>query len=120
MLFTWEDNAIVRERLREKIRPNSMIFTVPLENGYPAPVRLWLPPGLDINDTNTTYPMIYYVYSGPNTNTVFDTFTVGKYVLKCFFFHICLTIQFFLKLRVLFVRLFLVFDDKPQYNLYVG
>ncbi|KPJ11944.1 Venom dipeptidyl peptidase 4 [Papilio machaon] len=79
VLFTWEDNAIVRERLREKIRPNSMIFTVPLQNGYPAPVRLWLPPGLDVNDTNTKYPMVYYVYSGPNTNTVFDSFTVGYF-----------------------------------------
>ncbi|XP_026324416.1 uncharacterized protein LOC113233504 [Hyposmocoma kahamanoa] len=73
----WEDNAIVRERLVGKTRPGSMIFTVPLQNGFPAPVRLHLPPGLDFSDTNTKYPLVFYVYSGPNTNTVFDTFTVG-------------------------------------------
>ncbi|CAG5056646.1 unnamed protein product [Parnassius apollo] len=77
ILKTWEDNAVVRARLEDKIRPNSMIFTVPLANGHPAPVRLWLPPGLDINNTSSKYPMVYYVYSGPNTNTVYDTFTVG-------------------------------------------
>ncbi|XP_068620784.1 uncharacterized protein [Battus philenor] len=77
VLLTWEDNAIVRERLVNKTKPQSMIFNVPLQNGHPAPVRLWLPPGLDLNDTTTKYPMVYYVYSGPNTNTVFESFTVG-------------------------------------------
>ncbi|XP_063839135.1 uncharacterized protein LOC135088176 [Ostrinia nubilalis] len=77
ILYQWEDNAIVRERLQNKLRPVSIITTVPLENGHPAPVRLHLPPGIDLNDTTTKYPLVYYVYSGPNTNTVFDTFTVG-------------------------------------------
>uniref|UniRef100_A0A2A4JET8 Venom dipeptidyl peptidase 4 n=1 Tax=Heliothis virescens TaxID=7102 RepID=A0A2A4JET8_HELVI len=77
VLYTWEDNAIVRQRLVGRARWESIITTVPLENGFPAPVRLLLPPGLDVNDALTKYPMIYYVYSGPNTNTVFNTFTVG-------------------------------------------
>ncbi|KAI8427637.1 hypothetical protein MSG28_002118 [Choristoneura fumiferana] len=71
------DNAIVRNRLIGKNRPGSIITTVPLENGFPAPVRLFLPPGLDVNDPDTKYAMVFYVYSGPNTNTVYDTFTVG-------------------------------------------
>nr|XP_053623584.1 uncharacterized protein LOC128682748 [Plodia interpunctella] len=77
VLYTWNNNTVVRERLQGKSRPVSEIFTVPLESGIPAPVRLHFPPGIDLTDTNTTYPMVYYVYSGPNTNTVFDTFTVG-------------------------------------------
>lgn len=77
--FIWEDNRIVRERLVNKTRPLTVNTTVPLENGHPAPVKLFLPPGLNISDTSVKYPMVFYVYSGPNTNTVFDTFTVGKY-----------------------------------------
>ncbi|XP_050361883.1 uncharacterized protein LOC126781104 [Nymphalis io] len=76
-LYVWEDNQIVRDRLVGKSRPQSIITTVPLENGYPAPVRLFLPPGLNVSDTTTKYPVVFYVYSGPNTNTVYDTFTVG-------------------------------------------
>lgn len=85
-LYTWEDNAIVRERLVNKARPQSIIGTVPLANGFPAPYRLLLPPGLDVNDVNTKYPMIFYVYSGPNTNTVYDTFTVGKCLFGIYIF----------------------------------
>ncbi|KAF9812073.1 hypothetical protein SFRURICE_021430 [Spodoptera frugiperda] len=70
-------NDIVRQRLVGKARWGSIITTVPLENGFPAPVRLLLPPGLDVNDATTKYPVVFYVYSGPNTNTVFNTFTVG-------------------------------------------
>ncbi|XP_063617877.1 uncharacterized protein LOC134790840 [Cydia splendana] len=77
VLETWEDNQQVRYNLLGKDRPQSIITTVPLQNGFPAPVRLFLPPGLDVNDINTKYPCVFYVYSGPNTNTVYDTFTVG-------------------------------------------
>ncbi|GBP92887.1 Venom dipeptidyl peptidase 4 [Eumeta japonica] len=76
-LYEWENNNIVRERLQNKTIPRSIITTVPLEDGFPAPVRIHLPPELDLDDPNTTYPMMFYVYSGPNTNTVYDTFTVG-------------------------------------------
>ncbi|KAI5632829.1 venom dipeptidyl peptidase 4 [Phthorimaea operculella] len=78
VLYTWEDNAVVRQNLIGKQRPTSLIFNVPLENGFPAPVRLHLPPGLDMNDTNTKYPMIFHVYSGPGTNAVQENFAVGK------------------------------------------
>lgn len=76
-LVLWEDNAIVRQRLVGKARWSSLITTVPLENGYPAPVRLLLPPGLNVNDATVKYPVVFYVYSGPNTHTVVNTFTVG-------------------------------------------
>lgn len=79
ILYTWERNDEVRVNLGNKSKPGSIITTVPLENGHPAPVRLFLPPGLNPNDTTTKYPLVYYVYSGPNTNTVYDTFTVGKF-----------------------------------------
>ncbi|CAB3231231.1 unnamed protein product [Arctia plantaginis] len=77
VLAIWEDNTVVRDRLVGKARWGSIIDTVPLQNGFQVPYRLFLPPGLDVNDTNTTYPMVFYVYSGPNTNTVYNTFTVG-------------------------------------------
>ncbi|KAJ8729568.1 hypothetical protein PYW08_001149 [Mythimna loreyi] len=74
----WERNDHVRQRLVGKARWSSLITTVPMENDFPAPVRLLLPPGFDINDTrNIKYPVVYYVYSGPNTQTVLNTFTVG-------------------------------------------
>ncbi|KAJ2944624.1 hypothetical protein O0L34_g3977 [Tuta absoluta] len=77
VLYTWEDNGQVRQNLTDKQRPTSLIFNVPLENGFPAPVRLHLPPGLDMNDTNTKYPLIFNVYSGPGTNAVTENFAVG-------------------------------------------
>ena len=77
-LKTWEDNMAVRALLVGKARWSSIITTVPLENGFPAPVRLLLPPGLNISDSSVKYPVVFYVYSGPNTHTVMNTFTVGK------------------------------------------
>lgn len=75
---TWEDNSHVKEALATKIRPKSFIGTVPLDNGFEVPYRLIMPPNLDEDDSETKYPVIFYVYSGPNTNTVQETFTVGK------------------------------------------
>lgn len=75
----WEDNTDVRDRLVGKARWGTIIDTVPLQDGFQVPYRLFLPPGLDVSDNSTTYPMIFYVYSGPNTNTVYNTFTVGEY-----------------------------------------
>ncbi|XP_059059446.1 uncharacterized protein LOC131852737 [Achroia grisella] len=77
VLYAWETNSVLRDLLVDKARPESIIFTVPLENGIQAPVRLHIPPGVNLNSTSVQYPVIYYVYSGPNTNTVYDTFTFG-------------------------------------------
>ncbi|KAL4715115.1 hypothetical protein ACJJTC_012162 [Scirpophaga incertulas] len=77
VLYTWETNNAVRDIVATKLRPQSIITTVPLQSGHPAPVKLILPPGFDETDVNKKYPLVYYVYSGPNTNLVYDTLTLN-------------------------------------------
>uniref|UniRef100_T1PEM9 Venom dipeptidyl peptidase 4 n=1 Tax=Musca domestica TaxID=7370 RepID=T1PEM9_MUSDO len=72
----WELNLPFREFLATKLRPKVRFMNVTLADGSEGIVKLQLPPGLDEN-SNKKYPMIVYVYGGPNSVRVTNGFTVG-------------------------------------------
>lgn len=78
-LLTWEDNAVNRQRVYEFQRPNIKYERVDVANGFQAAVKLILPPEIDINAETfaTKYAMIVYVYGGPNSAQVTDSFSFG-------------------------------------------
>ncbi|XP_061402753.1 venom dipeptidyl peptidase 4 [Musca vetustissima] len=72
----WELNLPFREFLTTRLRPQIRYMNVTLADGSMGFVKLQLPPGLDEN-ANKKYPMIVYVYGGPNSVRVTNGFGVG-------------------------------------------
>ncbi|XP_037960326.1 venom dipeptidyl peptidase 4 [Teleopsis dalmanni] len=70
----WETNAAFRQKLETKLRPIVKFVNVTLADGSTGIAKLQLPPSF--NDT-LKYPMIVYVYGGPNSVRVGNSFTVG-------------------------------------------
>uniref|UniRef100_A0A1L8EG47 Venom dipeptidyl peptidase 4 n=1 Tax=Haematobia irritans TaxID=7368 RepID=A0A1L8EG47_HAEIR len=70
----WELNTAFRDRLETKLRPTIQYMNVTLDDGFTGFAKLMLPPNLD---KNKKYPMIVYVYGGPNSVRVTNAFTVG-------------------------------------------
>nr|CAD7439496.1 unnamed protein product [Timema bartmani] len=72
----WESNEAFRESVSGRSYPNWYTTQVPVDGGFNATVRLWLPPGLDTSG-DTKYPMLVYVYGGPNSNQINDAYTLS-------------------------------------------
>ncbi|KAJ9585651.1 hypothetical protein L9F63_002551, partial [Diploptera punctata] len=72
----WENNQALRTKLLERDLPETVDTDVQVESGYTAKARLWLPPGMDKSGA-TKYPMLVYVYGGPNSVQISDSFTLG-------------------------------------------
>uniref|UniRef100_A0A0C9RFV4 Venom dipeptidyl peptidase 4 n=2 Tax=Fopius arisanus TaxID=64838 RepID=A0A0C9RFV4_9HYME len=81
-VVTWENNAGVAKEIAKKSRPLVKRFTVPVGGGFEAQVRLLIPPGADLTGT-TKYPMLVYVYGGPDTYQVTEKFHIdwGTYLV---------------------------------------
>ncbi|XP_015112517.1 venom dipeptidyl peptidase 4 isoform X2 [Diachasma alloeum] len=81
-VLTWETNVGVADLMAEKSRPLVKRFTVPVGGGFEAQVRLLIPPGADLTGT-TKYPMLVYVYGGPDTYQVTEKFHIdwGTYLV---------------------------------------
>ncbi|XP_033227069.1 venom dipeptidyl peptidase 4 isoform X2 [Belonocnema kinseyi] len=81
-LFSWEDNYEVAEQLAEKSLPVVKRLTVPVPGGFEAQVRLMIPPDVDMSGS-TKYPMVVYVYGGPDSNQVTEKFNIdwGTYLV---------------------------------------
>ncbi|XP_058799148.1 venom dipeptidyl peptidase 4-like isoform X2 [Phymastichus coffea] len=81
-LYTWEGNKAVAEIILEKSRPIVKRFTVPVPGGFEAQVKLLLPPNADLSG-KTKYPMLVFVYGGPDTNEVTEKFNIdwGSYLV---------------------------------------
>ncbi|XP_063983371.1 venom dipeptidyl peptidase 4 isoform X3 [Diachasmimorpha longicaudata] len=81
-VLTWESNAGISEAMAGKSRPLVKRFTVPVGGGFEAQVRLLIPPGADLTGT-TKYPMLVYVYGGPDTYQVTEKFHIdwGTYLV---------------------------------------
>lgn len=75
-LRVWEDNAVVRARLATRLRPEFLDDWLPVDGGFRARVRLMMPPGADRSGA-TKYPMLVYVYAGPDSNQVTTAFSVA-------------------------------------------
>nr|CAD7453872.1 unnamed protein product [Timema tahoe] len=72
----WESNEAFRESVSGRSYPDWYTTQVPVDGGFNATVRLWLPPGLDTSG-DTKYPMLVYVYGGPNSNQINDAYTLS-------------------------------------------
>ncbi|XP_014479089.1 PREDICTED: venom dipeptidyl peptidase 4 isoform X2 [Dinoponera quadriceps] len=72
-ITTWEDNKLIRDMLSKKLMPLQRDFNVTV-NGYDSRVRLFLPPDFDETES---YPMLVYVYGGPNSARIVDVAKFG-------------------------------------------
>ncbi|XP_052125310.1 venom dipeptidyl peptidase 4 [Frankliniella occidentalis] len=81
LIRMWEDNADLRARLATRLRPDFYDDWVPVEGGFNARVRLYLPPGMDKSGA-TKYPLLVFVYAGPDSNQISTAFSVtfGDYL----------------------------------------
>ncbi|KAJ8940985.1 hypothetical protein NQ318_011719 [Aromia moschata] len=72
----WQENLTLRARLALKYLPIIRKLEVPINDQFTARVKLVLPHNLD-ESGSTKYPAIIYVYAGPDSNQVYDTFSTG-------------------------------------------
>ncbi|GLG97029.1 Uncharacterized protein GBIM_03869, partial [Gryllus bimaculatus] len=75
-----EENKELIEKLSKRKLPSvEGNFTLEVAPGIVAQARLWLPPNLD---KSKKYPMIVYVYGGPGSQQVSESFSVnwGSYL----------------------------------------
>ncbi|XP_066587909.1 venom dipeptidyl peptidase 4 isoform X2 [Prorops nasuta] len=81
-VLQWEDNNDVATILADKSQPIVHRYTVPVPGGFNAQVRLLIPPEADLTGS-TKYPMVVYVYGGPDTYQVTEKFNVdwGTYLV---------------------------------------
>ncbi|XP_076165408.1 venom dipeptidyl peptidase 4 isoform X2 [Ptiloglossa arizonensis] len=81
-LSVWEDNAAVSEIIAEKSQPVVHRYKVPVPGGFNARVRLLIPPDADLTGA-TKYPMLIFVYGGPDSYQVTEKFNVdwGTYLV---------------------------------------
>ncbi|XP_072762346.1 venom dipeptidyl peptidase 4 isoform X3 [Anoplolepis gracilipes] len=82
LLFAWEDNDAVTEIIAEKSQPIVQKYKIPVPGGFNAQVRLQIPPGADLSGA-TKYPMLVYVYGGPDSYQVTEKFNIdwGMYLV---------------------------------------
>ncbi|CAD6227686.1 GSCOCG00001366001-RA-CDS [Cotesia congregata] len=80
-LMTWEDNKLLGNSVAEKSLPLVKRLTVPTQDGFKAQVRLLIPPGADLTGA-TKYPLLIFVYGGPNTVQISERFNLdwGTYL----------------------------------------
>merc|ERR1711892_1085506 len=74
IMFLFEDNLELEEKLSSKSLPTRIDTFVELEGGFQAPVKMLLPPDMD---EETKYPLLVYVYGGPGSQMVSDSWSVG-------------------------------------------
>ncbi|XP_049831347.1 venom dipeptidyl peptidase 4-like [Schistocerca gregaria] len=74
-VLQWVDNEDLRTQLLGKQQPRQLDDWVEVGGGLRAQVRLWLPPGLDPR-TSEKRPAIVYVYAGPGSQQVDDSYAV--------------------------------------------
>lgn len=77
----WDRNDEVTEMISEISTPKIVHMTVPLSHGFDAKVKLQLPPGADMTGA-VKYPMLVYVYAGPDSYNGFDKWELdyGSYL----------------------------------------
>ncbi|XP_011864447.1 PREDICTED: venom dipeptidyl peptidase 4 [Vollenhovia emeryi] len=82
LLSVWEDNSVVTDIIMEKSQPIVHRYKVSVPGGFNAQVRLLIPPGADLSGA-AKYPMLVYVYGGPDSYQVTEKFNVdwGTYLV---------------------------------------
>ncbi|XP_055381932.1 venom dipeptidyl peptidase 4 [Condylostylus longicornis] len=80
VIKVWETNEEFRKNiLSKKLMPKIRYLNVTVEGGLKAIIKLYLPPELNWENPNKNkkYPLIVYVYSGPNSAKIKSEFGVG-------------------------------------------
>lgn len=72
-ILIWHTNKNTRLRLSQRLIPQRKDFKINV-NGYDSRVRLLLPPDFD---ESKSYPLLVFVYAGPNTVRIIDDFKIG-------------------------------------------
>ncbi|KAG5325464.1 VDDP4 peptidase, partial [Pseudoatta argentina] len=72
-VLTWNTNQMTRTLLSRRLIPQRKDFNITV-NGYDCRVRLFLPPDFD---ESKSYPMMVFVYGGPNTVRIVDDAKYG-------------------------------------------
>lgn len=77
----WDKNEDVQHLLTGVSTPTIQHLTVELSHGFSAKVKLQLPPGADLSG-RIKYPMLVYVYAGPDSYNGFDRWEMdyGSYL----------------------------------------
>ncbi|XP_043274698.1 venom dipeptidyl peptidase 4-like isoform X2 [Venturia canescens] len=81
-IFIWEDNKAVVDLMATKAKPLVKRTSVPLPGGFEAQTRMIIPSDADLTGFKK-YPMVVYVYGGPDTYQVTEKFNVdwGTYLV---------------------------------------
>lgn len=74
IIMVLQDNQELEDKLQVKQMPTRIDTSVEVEGGFTAPVSIMLPPGLD---EGLLYPVLVYVYGGPGSQQVSQSFSVG-------------------------------------------
>jgi len=74
LVFMFEDNIELEEKLSSKSMPTRVDTFVELDGGFQAPVKMLLPPHMN---EESKYPLLVYVYGGPGSQMVSDSWSVG-------------------------------------------
>jgi dipeptidyl-peptidase-4 len=71
-----EDNAELKERLKDKAVPKEEYFELELKDGTTIWVQVYLPPVLN-KEHITQYPLLIHTYGGPGTQKVTEQFQIN-------------------------------------------
>jgi dipeptidyl-peptidase-4 len=74
IVFLFEANLELEEKLNNKSLPKRIDTFIELEGGFQAPVKILLPPDMD---EQMKHPLLVYVYGGPGSQMVTDSWSVG-------------------------------------------
>ncbi|XP_020285677.1 venom dipeptidyl peptidase 4 isoform X2 [Pseudomyrmex gracilis] len=82
LVFEWEDNGEISEIIAKRSQPIVQKYKIPVPGGFHARVKLLIPPGADLSGA-TKYPMLVYVYGGPDSYQVTEKFDIdwGTYLV---------------------------------------
>ncbi|XP_054284385.1 venom dipeptidyl peptidase 4-like [Macrosteles quadrilineatus] len=72
------NNSELAEAMEKIDLPTKLDFLVPVPGNFTARVRLLLPPNID-KTGRTKYPVLFYVYSGPDSNKLSDAWSIPGY-----------------------------------------
>ena len=73
-VFVFEDNQELEQKLAEKTLPERIDTSIGVDGGFSAPVKIQLPPHME---DGVKYPVLVYVYGGPGSQQVSDSWTLG-------------------------------------------
>lgn len=81
-VLDWEKNEAVLDILSKKSQPIVQRYNIAVSEGFYARVKLLIPPYADLTGA-TKYPMLIFVYGGPDSYQVTEKFSVdwGTYLV---------------------------------------